>query len=236
MTSLLLASCLVVPAAPTIEQVTPSGLRDLSFVVRIESGKQKELAKINSDFAQSYKFITTTVRLKEPFMMRLEAEVDDSKIYFIINGTKKLIRVPRSNLNVPQDLSKSPGKRQTILDFGLIAPSLFSSLYDAKYVRQDRASGDYVFDLTYLPALKDGTRQRVWIDPETKFTRKREWYSQIDGRLMATFTYEDPKKVGNLYIPTKLVVRNADNVVAGVSRYENIQLNQGISDDMFKAR
>lgn len=222
------------PLAPTIRDVTPTGIRDMSFTARILNGVQRELIKINKDFAQSYKFTTTKVRMREPFMMRLEATVDDTAITFVVNGAKKLIKVPRSKINLKQDVSKSPGKRQTILDWGMITPSLFTNLYEAKFVREDRATKDLVFDFTYFPNLKDGTRNRVWIDPDKKYITKREWYSQIDGRLQATFVHAEPKNFNGIWVPMRTTVRNADDKVAGVTVYEAVQVNSGLAESLFE--
>ncbi|MFX4918095.1 hypothetical protein ABTB83_19165, partial [Acinetobacter baumannii] len=90
-----------------------------------------------------------------------------------------------------ENLAKSPGKRQTWLDFGIVTPALFSGLFDAKFVRNDRETGAVVFDLTYPASLDDSSRQRVFIDPVKKVVHRREWYGQ-DGKLKAIFTYESP--------------------------------------------
>lgn len=221
-------------AAPTVDDYLPKGLQDVSFTARIVRGNYKELAKINDDFANSYRFKSSKVWLKEPFKLRMESVVEDASITFIVNGPRKKVRIPRSNINLKEDLSRSPGKRQTLLDFGLIAPSLFDNYFQAKFVREDRATKDVVFDVTYVPSLKDGTRHRLWIDPERRMATKREWYSQIDGRLMATFVYEQPVKSDGIWFPTQVTVRNADNVVAGITRYEKLSVNVGLSESLFK--
>ncbi len=218
----------------SIKDVWQAGLRDASFTAQVSTGNQRELAKINKDFANSYRFKSSTVKMKEPFKLRLESKVEDQNILFIVNGTTRLVRVPQANVNIHENLAKSPGKRQTALDFGMITPGLFNELFTSKFVRNDRATGDVVFDLTYIPKLDDTTRHRVWVDPQKKFVTKREWYSQIDGRLLATFTYENPKQSGGVWFPTRVTVRNADNKVAGVTDYTNLVVNGGLDDSLFK--
>ena len=41
-------------------------------------------------------------------------------------------------------------------------------------------------------------------------------------------------KVNGVWIPTQLTVRNVDNQVAGVTSYETIKVNTGLSADLFK--
>ena len=235
--SLLVIASVLSPAAdPSITSYVQSSFKDVSFSAKVQSSKQSELAKINQDFAKSYRFSTSNVWIKEPMKLRMESKVDDTDIYFIVNGGKKLVRIPRANLNQKDDVSKAPGKRQTPLDFGLLTPSLFNGFLQGKYIRTESRgdySGNLVFDLVYIPSLDDSSRYRVWVDPAKKFTTKREWYSQA-GYLMATFTYEGVKEFGGVWIPTHLTVRNADGKVGGSTVYSNVKVNQGLSDSLFK--
>ncbi|GMV88414.1 MAG: hypothetical protein AMXMBFR81_13450 [Chthonomonas sp.] len=217
---------------PGIDDIVSKGFKDASFVARVQTGVQRELAKINKDFAQSYRFKWTKVQVKEPFKLRLESTVDDTDITFVLNGATRLVRIPKARLNQRENLAMSPGKRQTLVDFGMLTPSLFVDLFDAKYVRTDRRTGELVFDLTYKPKLDDTSRSRVWVDPAKRYVTKREWYNQKDVQL-ATFTYENPVQSGGVWFPTKLTVRNVENKVAGVTQYEDLKLNTGIADSVF---
>lgn len=218
---------------PVIEDVWQTGLRTVSFTAEVGTAKQSELRKINQDFAQSYRFKKLDVWLKEPFMVRLESTVDDTSIVMVINGPKKLYRIPRANIKLREDLSKDPGKRQTAFDFGLITPSLFDGYFQAKYVRKDRRTGELVFDVTYVPSLKYRARHRIWVDAEKKLVTKRQWYANRGGHLMATFEYLDPIQSGGVWFPTKTYVRNADNVLAGTTVYKNVKINVAIADKLF---
>lgn len=208
-------------------------LKDLSFTVRVGSSSQRELAKINEDFAKSYKFKQTKVYAKEPFKLRLESLVEDQTVLFILNGPTRWLKVPSIRLSTKENLAKSPGKRQTWLDFGILTPGLFSGLFEATYVRLDRESGRAVFDLTFAKALDDTSRQRVFIDPDRKYVARREWYSQ-EGRLRAVFSYESPVQVDGVWLASKLTVKNADGKVAGVSSYTDLKVNSGLSDSLFQ--
>jgi outer membrane lipoprotein-sorting protein len=218
---------------PTIDQYTQSKLEDATFKAKVLKSDQSELRKINDDFGQSYRFETTTIRFKEPFKFRLEADVEDTKVLYIINGTTQIIRVPRIRVNQKLDLSKDPGRRQTPLDFGILTPSLFNGLFVAKFVRTDRATGDQVFDVNYNPVFKDNTRHRIWIDPQKKYVTKREWYHRR-GRLQATFIYQEPVQEDGVWLPTKLTVRNVDNKVGGVTAYSDMKVNTGLADSLFQ--
>lgn len=215
-----------------IDSYVQKNFDDASFTARVKYANQKELAKINDDFGKSYRVPYTDFKVKEPFMMRLETKVDDTQILYIINGPKLLIRVPRIKVNSRQDLSKAPGRRQTLLDFGLLTPSLFKSFFVAKFVRMDRATNDAVFDITYPAVLDDTSRSRVWIDPAKKFVTKREWFSQR-GKQLATFFYNEPVQVDGIWMPTKVQVKNVDGVLAGETYYTGLKVNQGLSESLF---
>lgn len=216
----------------SIQNYVQPNLQDATFVARVVKGDQRELRKINNDFGQSYRFETSTISVKEPFKVRAEANVEDTHILFILNGTTQYIKVPRAKISTKVNLADKPGRRQTTLDFGILTPSLFNGLFDAKFVRIDRATGNAVFDLTYPGRLDDTSRHRIWVDTEKKYTTKREWYNQY-GRQLATFYYEQPKLENGVWMPTRLTVKNMDDKVAGVTTYDSIKVNTGLSDSLF---
>lgn len=228
-----------VPAAePKITDYCQAKLSDLSFTARVVSAKQAELKKINEDFSMSYRFKYSNVWLKEPLMLRMETVVDDTKVFYIVNGTKRLVTVPRTGLRQREDLSKAPGKRQTPLDFGILTPSLFRGFFTAKYVRTETRGdlkGCLVFDMTYVPGLDDTTRHRVWVDAEKGVTPKREWYSQNGGYLVATMFYSDVKAIGGVFIPQKVTVNNAEGKFAGSTAYQGVKVNTGLESTLFNA-
>ncbi|MBS1717974.1 MAG: outer membrane lipoprotein-sorting protein [Armatimonadetes bacterium] len=215
-----------------ISSYLQTNIEDLSFTVRVVQSDQSELAKVNKDFGASYRFESTKVKLKEPFMLRLDSSVDNTAAEYIFNGSHRTILVRRAHIKLQENLQHSPGKRQTIFDFGLLTPSVFQSLYKAVYVRHDRATGYPVFDVTYRS--DDNSRSRIWIDPQRHIIWKREWYNQ-EGRQLATFLYERPAQIGGVWIPTRVTVKNTDDVIGGVTAYESIKVNSGLEDSIFKS-
>ena len=227
-----LVAVAVAQTSQNIDSYVQKNFDDASLTARVKYANQKELVKINDDFGKSYRVPYTDIKVKEPFKLRLETNVEDTKVLYIINGPKLLIRIPRIKVNSRQDLSKSPGRRQTLLDFGILTPSLFNGLFQAKFVRLDRATNDVVFDVTYPAALDDTSRHRIWVDPQKKYVTKREWYSQ-SGKQLATFYYNDPVSVDGVWMPTKMQVKNVDGALAGETYYTGLKVNQGLSDSLF---
>ncbi|MFZ4507978.1 MAG: outer membrane lipoprotein-sorting protein [Fimbriimonas sp.] len=234
MNALLALTAILSVQSNSFDDYVQKNFRDASFTARKKMGDQRELKKVNDDFGQSYRFDYTNVKVKEPFKFRLESNVEDTSVVYILNGTDLSIRVPKLRVNSKQNLAKSPGRRQTLLDFGILTPSL-TDLFETKFVRIDRATGNAVFDLTYPKALDDTSRNRIWVDAAKKIVTKREWYNQ-EGLQIATFFYESPVQVSGVWVPTVLTVRNTDNKVAGVMHYENFKLNTGLDDSLFVAK
>lgn len=228
-------SLVATPQSQDIKNYVQGSFEDAQFTVVTGEHSISELAKISKDFSQSYRFKSSQVWIKEPFKLRMMSEVDDSTILYVVNGGKRMYKIPRSGLSQTDDISKAPGKRQTAFDFGILTPALVNNYFVADFVRMDRASGDAVFDLTYASHLMDSSRHRIWVDPQTKVITKREWYAQRrnNGRLMATFIYSNIKKVGSVSLATSAVVNNADNKRAGSLSYTNMKVNTGLADSLF---
>lgn len=219
--------------APSIEQYAQTNLEDASFVAHIVKGDQNELRKIKSDFGQTYHFSSIKFQYKDPFMLRLDLETsDNATVEYVENGDRMKFRVPSFHLAKSEDISHAPQRRQTALDFGLIVPSLFRTFMTAQFVRMDRETGDPVFDITYQDR-EDTSRYRVWVDPQKHYTTKREWYSQ-GGRQLATFIYDEPRQENGVWFPTRVTVKNADDIVAGQMVYDSIRVNTGLSSELFR--
>lgn len=236
MITLLAASAALLGAqgGPSINDFVQPKFEDASFQVKLLYGNQGELAKINKDFGQSYRFKTMDVKLKEPFMLRLTAAVEDTDVLFIQNGATRVYSIPKVRIHKKENLEDEPGKRQTPLDFGFLTPSMFRDLFQAKFVRNDRATGDVVFDITYNPRYDYHSYFRIWVDPQKKYITKREWYRK--SRQLATFYYTEPVNDGGVWLPTHLLVKNVEDKRAGETEYQAMKVNRGLSDDLFKLR
>jgi hypothetical protein len=217
---------------PSIDQYTQP-IKDITFSMDVKTGNQTELRKISKDFGEAYRFEHVNFKIKDSFQVRGDTKVDDTSIVMILNDGIRVFRAPRQNINVKKDVRNHPGQRQTIFEFGILTPQLFDGFMDARFVRNDRATGDVVFDLTFNQKFGDTTRYRVWIDPDKKFTTKKEWYGQ-EGNLRATFTFGGPEKVGSVWVPTSASVKNPEAKLAGALRYSGFKVNTGLADSLFK--
>jgi len=217
-------------AAPSIDDYTQP-IKDISFWMDVRTANQTELHKISGDFANAYRFEHMTFKVKDSFQIRGDTKVDDMSVSMIMNDGIRTFK--GKGLSAKTDVRKKPGQRQTLFEFGLLTPKLFEDFLTAKFIRDDRATGDVVFDVGFNPRFGDKTRYRIWIDPAKKYNTKKEWYGQ-DGNLKATFYFTEPIQVGSFWVPSIATVRNAEGTVAGALNYSKFKINDGLDDSIFK--
>ncbi|MFQ3610651.1 MAG: hypothetical protein SNJ72_04055 [Fimbriimonadales bacterium] len=216
---------------PDFRTMVQDRLRDLQMEARAEGVRLGELRKINKDFANAYRFKWMRVFYKEPLKLRLESEVLSRRITYVLNGGTKLVTAPGERIR--EDVSNSPGKRQTSLDFGFITPSLARQL-DVKFLREERVDGVVlpVFQLEWNYG-DDDARHIVWMEPEKRYIVRRVWYSRT-GKYRARFEHKEPvQSAPGIWIPTRIEVYNADQRFGGRTVNSNIRVNQGLDDSLF---
>lgn len=236
MTALIAIASMAVAgvAEPDLNDIIQPKFQDAQYTTKILNANFAELGKIDDDYSSQYRFKEMKVMLKEPFKIRLETKIQDATVQMISNGFKVTYRIPRNNFSTTQDMQKSIGRLQTLMEFGVVTSSVLRDIFDAKYVRTDRESGDYVFDLTYKARFDNSSRHRIWVDPQKRYITKREWWGQGKSpRLKAIFIFEEPEGSGGVWIPSKLTVKNVDNKVAAVTKSTDVKINQGIPDSIF---
>jgi hypothetical protein len=215
-----------------INDYVQTRLLDLRATVRQQTANQRELEKINKDFANSYRIKQMTARYKEPSKMRLESKLGVVNVLYIINGNYK--HVSAGPIKHTDDISNAPGKRQSLMDFGILTPS-FMKLINAKFLRYDQEGGVRypVFELTWANS-DDTSKHIVWMDGKTRTVVKRQWYNQ-QGKLMATFYYKNPLEAApGIWVPTRVEVYNAEGKLGGVTTYVDLHVNEGLPDSLFQ--
>lgn len=214
-----------------INDYVQTRLRDLRATIRQQTANQRELERINKDFANSYRVKQMTARYKEPLRMRLESKIGVVNVVYIINGNHK--HVSAGPIRNTDDISNAPGKRQSLMDFGILTPG-FMKLVNARFLRFDTEDGKRyaVFELTWANS-DDTSKHIVWMDEKTRTVYKREWYNQ-QGKFMATFYYKNPVEVApGIWVPTRMEVYNAAGKLGGVTTYVDLRVNEGTPDNLF---
>ncbi|HZP83146.1 MAG TPA: outer membrane lipoprotein-sorting protein [Chthonomonadaceae bacterium] len=209
-------------------------IEDMQASVQVTKLDSKELEKIGKDFGVTYRIRNLILQYKQPDKLRLTGRIPVlGEAVLIMNGAMRYYHVPKLEKKV-EDLEKSPGKRLSLLEYsGVLSPNTLSYM-QGRFVREEMQDGRaaLVYDMTYQ-GQEAGSHYRLWIDPDTRITRKREWYDR-ENRLRATFFYCDPQEVADgIWLPSRVEVRNAEGVTAAATTIRNVQINQGLSDDLF---
>lgn len=221
--------CGAASAAPPLEQFASTNVKTLSLSSEITTENQSELKKIPGDIALAYRLHRGSMQYEQPGLLRVEATIPLlGSGYYIINGNRKLTVAPF--VHRVQDVTGAPGKKQTLLDFGLVPPELFDD-YTAVFEKKDGIYDVY----NIIPKLKSDTyHYEIWIDPATKTTFKRVEYDR-HGVLTKIVYYKNPVQIApGIFIPTRLELYNAQNKLAGVTGYQDIKVNQPLSPSTFK--
>ncbi len=226
--ALALTFAAAAPAAPDIRALTSASVKTLQLSSEITTENQDELKKISGDIALAYRLHRGSMVYEQPGKLRIDASIPHLATgYYIINGNQKLTVAPF--VHEVQDTTGAPGKRQTLLDFGLVPPELLTQ-DNATFLRHE--SGLLVFQLQPKQA-GETEKDLVWIDPKTHITTQRYNYNR-DGKLTKWFLYKNPMLVGGVYVPTRVELYNTENKLAGATVYQNIRVNSPVSESLFK--
>ena len=227
--ALLAVAAQAASAAPDIRTLTSVNIKTLSASSEIVTENQDELKKIDGDISLAYRLHRGSLVYQQPGKLRIEATIPHLATgYYIINGNRKLTVAPF--VHKVQDTTGAPGKRQTLLDFGLVPPELLTD-YNATFLR--RESGLLCFQLSPKQA-GETQKDLVWIDPRTHVTTQRYNYGR-DGKLTKWFLYKNPVQIApGIFVPTRVELYNPQNKLAGATVYQNIKVNQPVSDALFK--
>ena len=214
--------------APDLSTMTSTRLRTLQLDSAVVEEVRPELKKIGGDFADAYRFHKVSIAYEQPDKMHLETAVLNVHIAYTINGNRKFTSVPTYHVHKIEDVTGAPGKKQSLLDIGLVPPELLT-LYNAVYV--GKKGTQLIYDLN---AKQDRFHDRIWIDPVTHITTKREHYNQ-DGKLIVWFLYKNPVEPRpKMYIPSRVEVYNPSNKLAAVTEYRNIKINLPVDQSLFE--
>jgi outer membrane lipoprotein-sorting protein len=196
--------------------------------------------RISKDFDTIYEFMKKAngdmqLTYKEADMLRVDGRFGPQKAVYIVNNTDQWVRYPALGINTHASLGKSPGKRKTLLDVGLISED-YLSYTEAEYVNNRPVDGVIcaVFRISYKDKSLDTSHRLVWIDPKTKVTLKREEYSQT-GKLLSIWYYHNPKEVApGIYMPERIEIDDSEGKLAGETAYRNVKVNQGVAASLFR--
>lgn len=212
-----------------------TSIKDLETSVDVTRYEAKELEKIGPDFTRTYALRHLTFLYKQPDKICLQGKspiLGPAKL--VLNGSTRFYTVPKLHIRKTEDLEHTPSRRQSLLEYGGLVSADTLRFMQGRFVHEEALDGHpaAVFDMTYQ-GVENGSHYRLWIDPQTHITRRRDWFDK-DNKLRATFFYQEPHEVSpGVWLPSRVELKNADGITAAVTTLGNVKVNQGLDDSLF---
>ena len=214
-----------------IEEATRC-FQDLTMVGAATYKDKKALSKVDPTFARLYDFKTATISFKMPDKLRMESKLGMVKVEYIINGGKKIFRVPTLKMNKVGDYSDEPAKLQDALDVGLVTCDMWRNrLVEIVDDAEATINGEIKLRLRWA---RGNTVFYAWIDAKDLWLKR---FEKHDGqsKLLLRIVYSDPQKAGDvIWMPRKAEMYAPDGEKAGESEYRDIKVNTGLADSLFE--
>lgn len=211
-----------------IEQAT-RGLKDLTITGKVTYCNMDALRKIGQDFQRSYEIKSTTVQYKSPDKFKISGKLGMISGYIVINGDSKVTHFIFSQR---ENIKDKPHKRQADFDMGVVSESIWRD-YVVTSAETDKIAGEPMFRISMVRSNARDKKIICWVDAENIRLVKVEKFED-DGTLKSKFVYSGHKKVDCVWVPTRVDIYNGDGEHAATSTYDNIKVNTGIPDSVFK--
>ncbi|HUV04178.1 MAG TPA: hypothetical protein VMX94_03630 [Armatimonadota bacterium] len=219
-------------ARSAIGQAT-NGFRDVTLTCKVLYANHAELKKIGKDFNKSYEFKSTTVRYKAPNKMKMEGKLGLLKAVVVINGDRKATIIPAIHYSKKENIRDEPHKRQTDIDIGIVTDSVWRD-YIVLGNADERGPSGAVYKITFVRENARDKKHVCWVDARTLKLLKVEKH-ESDGSLKSRYIYSRHSLIeGFIWVPGRIDVYNQDGKLAGTTAYENIRINTGIPDSVFR--
>jgi outer membrane lipoprotein-sorting protein len=217
-----------------IQEYVSADIRDLTATLTTGSYDRRAGAKISKAFGMLYKITGNGVLYyKQPNDIRIDGRVAGMHATYIMDGSVQHIHVGWIKNN--RDESGNPGNIRTLLDEGLLNPYCLT-YENAFYQGEQDIQGTRcaVFQLNFAPQLHNTSFRRIWIDPRTRITLRREEHDR-DGKLHEVYAYRNPVQAApGIWIPTVITAYNAAGEKVGDTIVSGIGVNRGIGDKLFQ--
>jgi hypothetical protein len=230
-----LASIHPAAAQKGLDAYCQTSFRDAAATIDILSHNDKELGKIGKGYVQAYGLKSQEIWCKEPNQVRFQGKKGFFTIRYVTSGTRKLTEVPTLRIHKVENISKEPGKGDSIADLGVITPS-WADAVEARWVRADTMSGKPVQVFEYWRKEDPRSKHTVSIDPTTRTIVENISHHRSKKKpgFKKRLVYSETKQISGVWMPTKVSIYNGENKLAAEMRYESIKINSGLDDKLFK--
>jgi len=209
-----------------------SDFKDVVVHARVTYANAKALSEISKDMPRSYNVKSSTLSFKYPDKMRMEGRVSVIKAVMIINGDMKAIVIPGIHVISKRSIKGQPHMRQTELDLGILTRSLWNDYIVRSAEAEDSANGS-VYKIVFVRSNALRRNLVVWADEKSLKMLKLEKHDE-DGSMKVRYVFSDHHRVNGIWVPGRIDVYNRQGKLGATSMYEDIRVNSGLPDSLFK--
>jgi len=219
-------------AEKPLEEYAQPNLRDLAAKIKILSHNDRELSKIGKDFPKGFTLGSQEIWCKEPGKVKFQGKKGLFTIRQVTNGNRKLFSAPA--VHKVDDISKQPGKGDSIADLGLITPAWVDTV-EYQWLRTDTRDGKPVQIYQYWRKEDPKARHTITVDPATKTVVENiaHFRSKKKPGFKKKLVYSAPQQINGVWVPTRVSIYNPEDKRAGEMQYEMIRVNVGLEDKLF---
>jgi hypothetical protein len=222
------------PAQKALADYVQPALKDLYVNVDVVSRNDAALEKIGKGYVDAYRLTEQEIWAKEPDRIRFQGKQGIFVIRYVTNGNRKLTEVPTLRIKKADDITRDPGKGDSLFDLGVVTAS-WTAKTDGRWLRAETREGKtlQVFEVWFKNDPK--ALRTIWLDPTTRtvvehIAHHREGYKK---GFRKRLVYSGVKQIGGVWLPTRVTMYNTDNQVAGVLSYGGQKVNSGLADSLF---
>lgn len=220
-------------AEKPLDDYAQPGLRDLAAKIKILSHDDRALSKISKDFPKGFTLGSQEIWCKEPGKVRFQGKKGLFTIRQVTNGNRKLFEAPA--VHKVDDITKEPGKGDSIADLGLITPGWIDTVQH-EWLRTETRDGKPVQVYQYWNKEDPRARHTIIVDPATKTVLENisHFRSKKKPGFRKKLVYSAHQQINGIWVPTRVTVYNGEDKRGGEMQYESIRINGGIDDKLFK--
>jgi len=219
-------------AEKPLEEYAQSNLKDLAAKIKILSHNDRELSKIGKDFPKGFTLGSQEIWCKEPGKVRFQGKKGLFTIRQVTNGNRKLFEAPA--VHKVDDISKEPGKGDSIADLGLITPGWVDTV-EYQWLRTETRDGKPMQVYQYWRKEDPRARHTITVDPTTKTVVENiaHFRSKKKEGFKKKLVYSAPQQINGVWVPTRVSIYNTEDKRGGEMQYESIRINVGLEDKLF---
>ncbi len=223
-----------VSAQKSLDAFAQTALQDLAASVDVISKNDRELSKIGKGYVDVYGLTSQELWVKDPDRVVFQGKKGILTLRYVTNPPRKLTEVATLRIRKVEDISKEPGKGDSIADFGVVTRN-WATKVQSKWLRVEQRDGKSLQVFEVWEASDPLYKNTIWIDPATRTLVERIAHHRNPNKpgFKKRFVFSEPKQYSGAWVPTRVDLYNGEGKLAASMRYESIRVNSGLQDKLF---